>query len=72
VGFFGARYARPVPLRSWHSRLLRGTNPDDESAEDEEYGRPDPGLEDLREHEAPSLLGGVEPSARDFERPPEA
>ena len=58
-----------MPFGSWLTRLFRGTNPDDESAEDEEYRLPDPGLQDLREHETPSLLGGVEPAERDFDPP---
>ena len=51
-------------LGSWISRVFR-TGPDDESAEAEEYGLPDAGAEDLREHPAPSLLGGFESSGRD-------
>ncbi len=54
----------------WLNRVFRGGGADEDAAEREEYGAStDPGLEDLREHEAPSLLGGVEPSKEDFEEP---
>ena len=41
------------------------TNPDDDSAEVEEYHLPDPGAEDLSEHPAPSYLGGFESPGKD-------
>ncbi len=44
----------------WIGRIFRGTSDDDESAEHEEYGGPDPGEQALAEP-APSLFGGVPP-----------
>jgi hypothetical protein len=51
-------------FKSWITRVFR-TGPDDESAEVEEYHLPDPGAEDLREHPAPSYLGGFESPGKD-------
>jgi hypothetical protein len=48
----------------WISSIFRGTSDDEEAAEVEEYGLPDPGDEAL--HQAtPSLLGGIAPLTED-------
>lgn len=61
-----------MTLTDWFRRLFRGTTPDDESAEVEEYKLPDPGPEALRSDPAPSLFGGVEPPREEgLEAPPD-
>ncbi|HEX4520397.1 MAG TPA: hypothetical protein VH063_12520 [Gaiellaceae bacterium] len=53
-----------MSFSKWISGIFRGTSDDEEAAEVEEYGGPDPGDSALHKAE-PSYLGGITPLTED-------